>query len=94
MKRTPRNLVFHELIGLRVRVLSHYDPGLVGVEGVVIWETARTLHVEREGRVLVILKSGAVFAFQLPGGDVAIVRGDHLLGRPSERAKRIVRGWR
>jgi len=95
MPRTPRNIIFHELIGLPVKVLSHYDPSLVGLEGVIVWETARTIHVRvRGGRTLVILKSGALFALQLPGGEEVVVRGDHLLGRPSDRAKRMVRGWR
>jgi len=95
MPRTPRNILFHELIGLPVRVLSHYDPSLVGVEGVIVWETARSLRVRtREGRELVILKSGALLALQLPGGEWVRVRGDHLLGRPSDRAKRMVRGRR
>ncbi len=92
MKRTPKNLVFHELIGLPVKVLSALDPGVIGVEGVVVWETRRTLHVRSGDRVLVILKSGSVFLFRLPDGSPVKVRGDHILGSPAERARRMVWG--
>jgi len=93
LKRTPRNLVFHELIGLRVRVLRHPDPGLEGVEGRVRWETKRSLDVEvAPGKTVRVLKEGALLEFYLEDGAPVRVRGDHLLGTPAERARRIVRG--
>ncbi len=92
MKRTPSNLVFHELIGLRVHIMRHYDPTLVCREGEVVWETPRTLHVRVGDSVILVLKEGGLFEFTLPDGRRVRVRGDHLLGSPGERAKRIVRG--
>jgi len=93
LKRAPKNLVFHELIGLRVRVLRHPDPSLEGVEGRVRWETKRSLEVEAgSGRVVRVLKEGALLEFYLDDGARVRVRGDHLLGTPAERARRIVRG--
>ncbi len=89
MRRTPRNIFFHELIGLRVRVLRHPDPGLEGLEGRVVWETARSILVEGRGRVVRVLKPGAIFLFELPEGGVARVKGEEILGGPAERAARM-----
>ncbi|MEB3806885.1 MAG: ribonuclease P protein subunit [Desulfurococcales archaeon] len=91
MKRTPKNIIFHELIGLEVEVLNHPNPEFIGLRGVVVWETSRTLWVATAGRTLVILKSGGLFRVKLPGGKYTLVRGDHIMGSPPERARRIVR---
>ncbi len=92
MKYSSRNIRFHELIGLEVEILMHPDPSLIGYRGRVIWETAKTLIIDIQGKHLVILKSGALFRFKLPNGDTVEVRGDNLMGSPIERARRIVRG--
>ena len=92
MKRTPRNILFHELIGLHTRVLRHPDPSLEGREGVIVWETRRTLQLRGEDGVFTVLKEGAILEVNLGRNRWVRVRGDHLLGTPAERAKRIVRG--
>lgn len=92
MKITPRNIISHELIGLYIEVLNHPDPSLIGVRGRITWETHNTLRVDTGQRILVILKSGGLFRVTLPGGRTTIVRGDHILASPSERARRIIRG--
>ena len=93
MRHTPGNIRYHEFIGLEVEVLEHLDPGLQGLRGRVIWETRRALQVEASpgGRRLLILKSGALLAFHLPGGRRVIVPGDELLGTPVDRLKRLRR---
>ncbi|GAB6147838.1 ribonuclease P protein component 1 [Stetteria hydrogenophila] len=93
MKRTKRNILYHELIGLRVSILKSLDPSLEGVRGTVYWETSRTLWIKVGSKVVKALKRGSIFAFELPGGSVAEVKGDKLLGRPEERvAARWPRG--
>jgi ribonuclease P protein subunit POP4 len=93
MRIKASNIKYHELLGLEVEVVSHPDPGLEGVRGVVTWETARALEVLSGGRRLLILKSRALFAFKVPGGETVVVPGDSILGSPADRAKRIARGW-
>ncbi|MCE4612786.1 MAG: ribonuclease P protein subunit [Desulfurococcales archaeon] len=93
MRITPGNIRYHELIGLEVEILSHPDPGVEGVRGVVSWETPRALEVDvGDGKRLLILKSRALFAFKIPGGGLVVVDGDSIMGSPAERAKRIVKG--
>lgn len=92
MKRTAANLKYHQLIGLRARVLEYPDPFLRGLEGRVIDETLRTLILELDnGRRVRVLKLNAAFEFLLPGGGSAIIRGDEIIGRPWERVKAILR---
>jgi ribonuclease P protein subunit POP4 len=88
------NILCHELLGLRVRVLNHLDPSLDGVEGVIVWETTRSLKVDRGGRVITVLKPGSLLLVEIPGFGWVRVRGDDILGSPPERAKRMVRGER
>jgi len=92
LRITPSNLRYHELIGLEVEVRRHPDPGLIGLRGRIAWETPHALLVETgEGRRVLILKSGALLAFKLPGGRRVVVRGDEILGGPVDRLKRLRR---
>ncbi len=92
MKRSKRNLIYHELIGLHVIVKDHTDATLVGVEGLVVDETQNMLEIERldNGRRLKIPKVGGTYLFKLENGSFVLVNGDKLLGRPEDRMKRIV----
>ncbi len=99
MKHTRKNIFFHELIGLKARILSSLDPSLVGVSGTILYETSRTLilridmpdHIKK--REIRVLKSGTVFEFILPSGERVVVEGDIIIGDPAERARRIRRGY-
>ncbi len=90
MRHTKRNIIYHELIGLKIRVLEHSDPGLVGVKGIVVDETAKTLLIEtRDGSRKRVLKEHGVYEFILPGGGKVIIRGVQILGRPEYRLKNM-----
>jgi ribonuclease P protein subunit POP4 len=98
LRRTAWNIVFHTLVGLRVRILLSTDPGLRAVEGVVVEETRNSLLVRTgEGRILRVLKRNSIFLFQLPSGEWVWVRGEEITGSPAERIKRLARyrgvGW-
>ena len=90
MRITRRNILYHELVGLEVKILRHPDPSIEGLEGTVYWETERALYVRIPGdlRPKLILKKGALIAFKLPHGGYALVEGEQLIGDPVERAKR------
>lgn len=94
MRLSKDNILCHEIIGLRVKVLNHLDPSLEGREGIVVWESSRALKVDTGGRVITILKPGSILSLEIPGGEWVRVRGDDLLGDPFERAKRMLRGER
>ena len=75
-----------ELIGLHVEVTRATDPSHVGVRGLVVDETMKTLVIEQEGKEKMIQKKGSVFRFDTRGG--VEVRGDDILFRPEERVRR------
>jgi len=91
VKITPRNLVMHELIGLSVKVSKSTHPGYVGIEGIVVDETMKTLHILHEGKVKVIPKNCSIFEFTLPDGSIVEVDGKVILARPEDRAKKPYR---
>ncbi|MEM4851481.1 MAG: ribonuclease P protein subunit, partial [Desulfurococcaceae archaeon] len=41
------NIYFHELIGLRVKILQYSDTALIGLEGLIVDETLKTLVIEK-----------------------------------------------
>ncbi len=92
MKRKPQNIIFHELIGLRVEVVSHSDPSLIGIKGTIVDETRNTLIIKTpRGERKRILKLYGVFKLYLDDGVEVVIDGSSILGRPEERLKRILK---
>lgn len=92
MRRTPRNLKYHELVGLVATVVNHTDESLINVSGQVVGETKNMLKVLRGGRLIQVPKVGGVFTFKLEDGTNVLVDGDALVGRPEDRMRRLVGG--
>lgn len=86
--RTPSNLAYHELIGLRVKVVD-LNSGSTIASGRVVWETKNTFTIlsERDRR-LIIPKHNKRFFFKLEDTEVAI-NGDSIVFRPEDRTARV-----
>jgi ribonuclease P protein subunit POP4 len=94
MPITPRNLVRHELCGLKVRVVESTNPSQKGLEGKVVYETYNTLRIEtKEGKEKIVPKDITVFVFTLPDGTKVQVDGKLLVGRPEDRIKKKLPRW-
>jgi len=94
VRRKSSNLIYHELLGLETMIISSTDPSVEGLVGVVIDETGKTLKIYSpvDNKVRTVFKIGNVFKFRLTEtGEEVVVMGDLLLGRPGERAKRVMR---
>ncbi len=92
MRITRRNIFYHELMGLRIRIIEHSDPSLVGVKGIIVDETLKTLVIETpDQRRKRVLKEYGVYEIRLPNGEKVIIRGAQILGRPEDRLKNIVK---
>jgi|Deesub1362A_J573_1020465.scaffolds.fasta_scaffold01304_5 ribonuclease P protein subunit POP4 len=86
MEIRPDNLIYHELLGLKVEVEESTNPLMKGIRGVVVDETAKMLIIDSEGKEKKIPKHGNTFLFDL--GDVCVrVNGDLLISRPELRIK-------
>jgi len=90
MALDPATLPRHELVGLQVAVVEATDPGLAGIAGTIVRETANTLGIEssRDGRVRQVPKAAATFRVTLEDGQRVVVEGERLVARPAERTER------
>ena len=83
---TVKNIVWHELIGLKAKIIRASHPELVGLEGYVLDETRNTLVLAGE-RVWVIPKDVVCIEFEVEGKRIQI-NGKELVGRPEMRLKK------
>jgi len=92
LRRTRRNLRYHELIGLEVTVKDHTDPTMRGLSGRIVDETRNTLVIESvDGRERIVPKHGGVFVFKLGARERVELAGTSIEGRPEDRLKRYGR---
>ena len=86
MKITPRNILRHELIGLEAEVVDSTNPFQIGIRGIILDETYKTLVIGYPGRrKRRVFKSQVKLRVWLPDGQVVKIDGRYLLGRPEER---------
>lgn len=78
-----RKIARHELIGLKCRVIHATNPGLIGLEGIVVDETKHMLVLSSGIKEKKIPKSEVVLKF----GRIEI-EGKELVGRPEDRVKK------
>ncbi|MEM4575844.1 MAG: ribonuclease P protein subunit [Candidatus Nezhaarchaeales archaeon] len=90
MPITPYNILNHELIGLRVKIVKSTNKSYEGVEGLVVDETMKTIKImDDKGSIKTIPKKCCIFRFKLPDNVIVEVEGPYLLGRPEDRIKRL-----
>jgi ribonuclease P protein subunit POP4 len=101
----PSTLIYHELIGLEIKVIHSTNPVLIGVLGRVIDETKNMLIVKNsKSRELKIPKADSEFLFRIPAelsekgrrSDTFVkIQGNLLLSQPENRIKNIkkLRKW-
>ncbi|MEM1508933.1 MAG: ribonuclease P protein component 1 [Thermofilaceae archaeon] len=93
MGRSPSNILNHELIGLKVSIIGSRNPSQVGLTGIVVDETMKTLVLETFNGRKRVLKEGTSFLFYLPGCVKLSVNGRELIGRPEDRLKKRTKSW-
>lgn len=93
MPITSRNLVRHELIGLKVRVKKSTNKSQEGLQGTVIDETYNTIKIETNRKEKTVVKNITIFIFTLPNGKRVEVDGKLLVSRPEDRIKKKFPRW-
>ena len=89
---TPKNILRHELLGLRVKARP-FKGNYIHI-GEVVGETRNMLKILRDdGRIVSLPKEAYLFEFRLPSNEKILVDGRMLIGRPEERLKKRVRRW-
>lgn len=87
---TPYNILRHELIGLRARVVNSTHKGYE-CGGRIVGETRNTIEIEQKGKVKTLPKDCIVLELDLPDGCVVRVDGKLLIARPEDRIKKKYR---
>ena len=90
---TPQNLVYHELIGLKVKVKNSTNKSQMKLQGKVIDETYNTLKIETKKGEKIIAKNTTIFIFTLPDKTKVQVDGKLLVNRPEDRIKKKLPRW-
>ena len=80
-----------EFIGLEAKVVRSSNQSQIGIRGKVLDETQKTLTISHKDKDKQIIKETSTFQFTLPDKTVVEVDGKVLVGRPEDRAKKIVR---
>ncbi|MCG3107768.1 Ribonuclease P protein component 1 [Metallosphaera sp. J1] len=76
----------YDLIGKRVRIVTHSDPSLVGREGVIILETEKTLVVDTGDSTISVYKPNGIYEIDFKRRRLSIC-GDALIGKPIKRLR-------
>ncbi|NVM54659.1 MAG: ribonuclease P protein component 1 [Candidatus Helarchaeota archaeon] len=91
---TPKTLIYHCLIGLKVKIVKSSNPEYLNLAGKIVDETKNTLIIQINKKEKQIPKRDSVFQFYLSDNRVVEVYGKLLVGRPEERIKkRITYKW-
>jgi ribonuclease P protein subunit POP4 len=94
MAINEKNILRHELLGLKVLVKDSTNPSQKNLKGKVIDESYRTLKIEtKDKKEKVIPKDISIFIFSLPNGKNVQVDGKLLIGRPEDRIKKKLPRW-
>jgi len=90
---TPENLLKHELIGLRVKVISSGNKSQIGMNGRVADETRNTIVIRTETKNKTVIKAQVILVFTLSSGEEVKVEGRMLSGRSQDRVKKRLKRW-
>ncbi len=85
---TPENLMVHELIGLKAKVVDSTDANKKGMKGVVVDETRNTLVFDCNGIEKVVPKKEVKLEFEL-GKEKKTIDGKEIVCKPEQRTKTL-----
>lgn len=85
-KITRKNLLAHELIGLRAVIKKSPDPNKIGIRGKIIDETKNMVMLETKNGVKKMAKKEVWLEIKL-GREAILVDGNLLVARPEDRTK-------
>jgi len=88
-----KDIVRHELVGLKVKVIRSSNSSQVGITGTVVDESRQTLTIETEKGTKSVAKDQCVFSFLLPSGKWVSVEGKLIVARPEDRIKKKQRKY-
>ena len=91
---SSKNIFYHELIGLEIKIVDSLDSYLIGLTGVIVDETKKTFLIQTNSSLKgksaekLIQNDISVFQFKVPDGTIVEIDGKILLNRPEDRIKK------
>ena len=85
-----KNLMAHEMNGLKVEVINSSDKNKIGIKGVIVKETKNTFIVESNTKQKIIPKKEAEIMFFV-GKQKIKIKGEKIMEKPENRIKMF---WR
>lgn len=83
---TSKNILAHEVIGLRAEIIKSPDLNKAGIKGKVVDETKNLLILETKGGLKKIPKKEVLIKFWL-GKETKEINGKFLVAKPEDRTK-------
>lgn len=93
LEHNNKNIVLHELIGLKVVVINSSDTEQVGIRGKVLDETKNTLCIGTSSGVKKVVKKISTFKF-ISGKTTFTVKGEEISFRPHERIEKAYKYYK
>lgn len=88
-----KQLAYSAIIGAEAVVEEAADPSLLGIRGIIVREGKNTITLTNGRREVNLLKWNVTLRLRTSSGEV-LVPGTRLSGRPEERTKEILRGYK
>lgn len=88
---TKQNILVHELIGLKIKIIKATDKNKNKIEGTIVNETKNTLTIETNKKEKTIPKKETIIEIELPNKEKIKIKGMQLIAKPEERTKQL---WR
>ena len=86
MEINVKDIIKHELIGLKARVIDSKNKSNIGIVGKIIDETKNTIIIESKGRRKRLFKNSIIIEVNM-NKRIVRIDGKMLIGRPKERVK-------
>lgn len=90
--RTAKNIIRHELIGLKCEIINSENISQKGISGKIVDETMKTIVIETGKSEKKIPKKGTMFRLEI-GKQSVDINGDYLVARPEDRIKKKFTRW-
>lgn len=87
-KQIELNLTCKSLIGKKIKIISSTNPKQIDIEGALVYESAKLLHIQTQNKIKKLFKNTITFQTQYNKQKVNI-QGAALLGTLTQRIKKI-----
>jgi ribonuclease P protein subunit POP4 len=89
--RSIENILFHELIGLKIKISESSQMSLKNLSGNIIFESKNMLIVRTLNGIKKIPKKNILKCILYLPATACFIRGNQLIGRPEDRVLKIKR---